>query len=127
MAYLLMKQSIPDLQAVFDDYQNILQHALNGKLVINTLFVRAIHDALVDLKRIGNKTKLKLVCPEVSQVFKAKVSFLRTNSGSRIFLTILMFAKNSNYDLYTFQSVLFHETNQTMIKKAPKKSISCKI
>ena len=55
LAYLFMKQSIRDLQAVFDSYHNILQHALNGKLAINTLSVRAIHDALLDLKRIGKK------------------------------------------------------------------------
>ena len=34
-----------------------------------------------------------------------------------------MFAENSNYDLYTFQSVPFHATNQTMIKIAPEKNV----
>ena len=97
-----MKQSIRDLQTVFDSYHNILQHALNGKLAINTLSVRAIHDALLDLKRIGNKKNLKLAYPEVSQIFRAKVSLLRTNSGSRIFLTIPMIGKKSRYDLYSF-------------------------
>ena len=118
-----MKQSIRDLQAVFDSYHNILQHALNGKLAINTLSVRAIHDALLDLKRIGNKKNLKLAYPEVSQIFRAKVSLLRTNSGSRIFLTIPMIGKKSRYDLYSFQSIPFFATNNTMIKITPEKNL----
>ena len=118
-----MKQSIRDLQTVFDSYHNILQHALNGKLAINTLSVRAIHDALLDLKRIGNKKNLKLAYPEVSQIFRAKVSLLRTNSGSRIFLTIPMIGKKSRYDLYSFQSIPFFATNNTMIKITPKKNL----
>ena len=123
LSYLFMKQSIRDLQTLYDEYHNVLQHAVQGQLAITTVSVRALHDALHDLKRIGNKRELKLTLPDVSQIFHAKVSLLRTKSGSRIFLTLPMYTEDSEFDLYTFRSVPFHATNQTLIRINPEKNV----
>ena len=118
--YLFVKANLNDLEHLLLKWRNVLQQGIQGSLALESITVKGLEKALMELVVLAKKQGFKMVTPHIDQIFGGgKVSILKTNFGVRAFIFFPIYRESDKFKLFKFIPVPLKLSNKTLIEIDP--------